>query len=303
MAKLVADVAEPMHTDASLSAEHHPVVVYQGPARQRSGVEDLGQARTRRWWLTKRKVRSLGRAGAFVDDVGFALLFPHKGVVLPTLYEAASDQPLSSIEDYWGPDVDRVWGWKDELPRRGLAWYGRFLRGRPSFLAFPLLVDLYPRAGRPDDFEGAQLSPAAHRVARILLRSGPQSTAALREALGVEGRRAGGAFNRTIGELGRALVVTHFGVEKAGAGWPTPMLELTTRAFEIPRRRNASSARLRAAGRFLDTMLEVRPYELGSAFGWGADGARDALENLVASGHAARSDRGYRSRSFGSGSS
>jgi hypothetical protein len=265
-------------------------------------VEDLAQARAERWWLTKRKVGSLSRAAAFIDDVGFALLFPKKGVVLPTLYEAVSDQPLSGIEDYWSADVDRIWGWKDELPRRGLAWYGRFLRGRPSFLAPPLLVDLYPRTGRPDDFEDAGLSPAAHRIARILLRSGPQSTAALREALDVEGRRASDAFSRTVGELTRALVVTHFGAEKAGAGWPTPILELTARAFEIPRRRNATAARPRAARRFLDTMLEARPPDLVSAFGWGTDGARDALEDLVASGHALRSDRGYRSLSFGSGS-
>jgi hypothetical protein len=261
-------------------------------------VQDLSRARAKRWWLTGRRVGTLARAAAFIDDVGFALLFPNRGVFLPSLYEAASDRPLSGPEGDWGPEADRVWGWKDELPRRGLAWYGRFLRGRPSFLAPPLLADLYPRTGRPDDFEGAQLSPAAHRIARILLRSGPQSTAALREALDVEGRRAGEAFDRTIGELGRSLVVTHFGVEEAGAGWPTPILELTARAFEIPRRRNASSARLRAARRFLDTMLEARPEELGRAFGWGADEARDALERLVARRQACRTDRGYRSLSF-----
>jgi hypothetical protein len=261
-------------------------------------VKDLVKARAKRWWLTRPKVASIERAGAFVEDVGFALLFPNKGVVLPTLYEVASDQPLSGLDGDWGPDADRVWGWKDELPRRGLAWYGRFLRGRPSFLAPSLLVDLYPWSGRPDDFEDAGLSPAAHRVARILLRSGPQSTAALREALDVEGRRASEAFNKTMGELARALVVTHFGLEEEGAGWPTPILELTARAFEIPRRRNVTAPRLRAARRFLDTMLVVRAQELGNAFGWGADGARDALEELVARGEAARPGPGYRSLSF-----
>jgi hypothetical protein len=261
-------------------------------------VEDLALSRAKRWWHTKRKVASIERAAAFIDDVGFALLFPNKGVVLPTLYEVASDQPLSGLDGDWGPDADRVWGWKDELPRRGLVWYGKFLRGRPSFLAPSLLIDLYPRTGRPDDFEDAELSPAAQRVARILLRSGPQSTAALREALDVEGRRASEAFNGTMGELARALVVTHFGLEEEGAGWPTPILELTARAFEIPRRRNMTAARLRAARRFIDTMLVVRANELGNAFGWGADGARAALEELVARGEAARLDPGYRSLSF-----
>lgn len=261
--------------------------------------EELAQARTERWWLTTRSVASLARAGAFIDDVGFALLFPHEGVVLPTLYDAVSDLPLSTIKDYWGPDATRVWTWKDQLPRRGLAWYGRFLRGRPSFLAVRLLADLYPRAGRPDDFEDAVLSTAARRIATILLRSGPQSRAALREALGVAGRRQRDAFSAAVAELSSLLVVTHFGLEEAGAGWPTTILELTSRAFEIPCRPNPGATHLRAARWFVDTMLETRPQELARTFGWDVGRARDMLEDLVASGHAARSEQGFRSPSFG----
>jgi hypothetical protein len=257
-------------------------------------VEDLESARARRWWLDRRKVGTLPRAGQFIDDVGFALLFPNKGVVLPCLYDVASDRPLDTEAADWGPDADRVWRWKDELPRRGLAWYGRFLRGRPSFLAPALLRDLYPRSGGADDFTDAGLTPMAMRVARILLRSGPQSTAALREALDVEGRRAGEAFSKVISELGRALVISHFGIEEQGAGWPTPVLELTARAFPIPRRRNLERGRLRAARRFLDTMLLARPFELGNAFGWGADGARASLEELLRRGEATREGPGYR---------
>lgn len=263
-------------------------------------MEDLERARARRWWLSKRKVASLQRAAAFVDDVGFALLFPNKGVALPCLYDVASDKPLFSPAGDWGPDADRVWGWKDELPRRGLAWYGRFVRGRPSLLAPSLLADLYPRAGRPDDFEDADLSPPAHRIARILLRSGPQSTGALREALDVEGKRANDAFYRTIAELGRALVITHFGVEDEGAGWPVPVLELTPRAFRIPPRRGETAERrLSAADRYLDTMLVAAPHELGNAFGWGAAAARRTLEDLVERGRAEREGSAYRLSSAG----
>ncbi len=161
-------------------------------------MEDLEGARARRWWQTKRKIGSIERAGAFVEDVGFALLYPNKGVVLPTLYEVASDHPLESLGQDWGSDAERVWAWKDQIPSRGLGWYARFLRGRPSFLAPSLLADLYPRSGRPEDFEDAALSPSAYRIARILLRSGPLSTAALREALDVQGRKAGEAFSQPL---------------------------------------------------------------------------------------------------------
>ena len=255
-------------------------------------VEDIAQARAKRWWLTRRKIGSIRRAAAFVEDVGFALLFPKAGIALPSLWEVATEQAFQ--EGDWGPDAERVWGWKDELPLEGLAWYGRFLRGRPSFLSPSLLVDLYPRAGRPDDFEEATLSRDAYRIARILLRSGPQPTSALREALAIEGRKGGEAFTAAVAELERELIVTHLGTEDEGAGWPSAVLELTVRAFRIPKRRNAEGAELRAARRFLDTMIEARPFEHGNAFGWGAKRARSALEKLVDRNEADREGPGYR---------
>ena len=257
-------------------------------------MEDLDLARGRRWWRTGRRVGSLARASAFVDDVGFALLFPKSGLALPTLWETVTDQPISELPQAWGPDAERVWAWKDELPRRGLAWYGRFLHGHPSFLSPALLADLYPRSGRPEDFDEVALSPDARRIARILLRSGPQPTAALREALGVEGRRGGEAFTRATTELGRALVVTHHGTEAEGTGWPSAILELTARAFHIPRRRDPDASGLRAARMFLGTVLLARPYQLGNAFGWGADRARVAFEQLVERGEAERDGPAYR---------
>jgi hypothetical protein len=40
---------------------------------------------------------------------------------------AATDRTISHLGEEWGPDAEREWGWKDELPLRRLAWYGRFL--------------------------------------------------------------------------------------------------------------------------------------------------------------------------------
>ncbi len=120
-------------------------------------VDELELARAKRWWQAGRPVARIDRAGRFIDDVGFAMLFPKAGVELPTLWQATTDRTPSEGEGDWGPDMDRVWRWKDELPRRGLAWYGEFVRGRKSFLSPSLLADLYPRTGRPDDFEEADV--------------------------------------------------------------------------------------------------------------------------------------------------
>ncbi len=257
---------------------------------------DLDAARALRWWQTRTHLGRIDRAARFVDDVGFALLFPSKGIELPSLWEATSDRPLHDAVNEWGgPDIDRVWTWKDELPRRGLAWYGAFVRGRKSFLSPNLLADLYPRSGTPDDLDETPFSPDARRIARILLLDGPQSTAALREALDIEGSRGAERFSRAVGELAKALVVTNFGTQNEGTGWPSAVLELTARVFRIPPTRDLDVCGLRAARVFLDTMIVAQPNHLGNAFHWGAARARAAFERLIEVGEAERDGSAYRS--------
>jgi hypothetical protein len=250
-------------------------------------MDDFRARRARRWWQAGRPIRSIGRAEAFVADVGFALLFPATGVALPSLYEAASEQPMPFSEMAWGPDEQRVWGWKDELPRKRLAWSGRLLRGgRASFLAPDLLADCYPRAGEPDDFHQAPLGEEARRIAETLLASGPLPTAVLRQAVGLEGRRGSARFSAAVVELGRALVCTSFGTEQVGSGWPSVVLELTEP--------HEAGRRLRVARRFLDTMLVASDRELASAFGWPRATAHAALEELVDCGEAVLEAGAYR---------
>jgi hypothetical protein len=259
-------------------------------------MDDVGALRARRRWQAGRPIRSIGRAGAFVADVGFALLFPTPGLALPSLYEAASEQPVPLAEMAWGPDAQRVWDWKDQLPRKGLAWSGRLLRGgRASFLAPDLLADCYPRAGEPDDFGQASLGEEACRIAETLLASGPLPTAVLRQAVGLQGRRGGARFSAAVVELGRALVCTSFGTEQVGSGWPSVVLELTARTFDLGGRDPDEAARRRrVARRFLDTMLVASDRELASAFGWPPVAARAALDELVDGGEAVLEAGAYR---------
>jgi hypothetical protein len=255
---------------------------------------DVQGERDRRWWHTRRPIGTITRAAAFIADVGFALLFPNRSVALPSLWEAASDRPIGESADEWGPEIQRVWGWKDELPLRRLAWYGRFIRGRPSFLSPALLADLYPRSGRPEDFEESPLGPEAGRIATVLLRSGPLPTAVLRRAVNLEGKQGGARFSSALTELGRALVVTHSGTEKENSGWPSAVLELTARAFDIPPQRDLEEGRRKAVARYLETMVYSRPIELALAFGWRPEEARATLSDLSSRGLAVREGTGYR---------
>ncbi len=253
---------------------------------------NLEAARARRWWRAKRRIAARARAAAFIDDVGFALLFPKNGIALPSLWEVVRDERWSP-SDEWGPDLARLWQWKDELPTKGLAWYGRFLRGQPSFLSIDLLRSLYPRAGTPEDFRDGGLSPDARRIVEVILLTGPTSAAALRRVTGLEGKRGGTRFSRAVSELGRALVVTHYGVEDTGSGWPSAVLELTARAFPVASRTEHAERRRRAGRRFLKTMIATTPADVARAFGGAAAQWLATFEELVRRGEAVQKDGLY----------
>jgi hypothetical protein len=219
-------------------------------------MDDLGATRARRWWQMGRPIRSIGRAGAFVDDVGFALLFPTAAAALPWLYEAASQQPLPLSEMVWGPACAAGVGLQGRTAPQGPGLVRSALPRRASFLSPGLLVDCYPRVGARDDFRQAPLGEEARRVAETLLASGPLPAAVLRQAVGLQGRRGGARFSAAVVGLGRALVCTSFSTEQVGAGWPRVVLELTARAFDLDGREADEVARRRRVGRrFLDTML------------------------------------------------
>jgi hypothetical protein len=244
---------------------------------------ELGQARASRWWIRRRRIGSVERAGAFVDDVGFALLFPAPRMVVPSLWEAVADEDAEPFGSGMGPNEQRVWTWKDELPRRGLAWYGAYLGGRGSFLSPELLAMLYPGAGEPDDHEELQLSPPAHEIARALAME-PMTSASLRSLIGDRNK-----YQRAITELQRHLLVTTAGVQESGSGWPAAVITLTCEQFDVGQGANNTQA----ASRYLDTMLAATPVELARAFRWPTAVAREQLDRLVDSGSATYDGRRY----------
>jgi hypothetical protein len=141
--------------------------------------------------------------------------------------------------------------------------------------------------GEPDDFRQAPLGEEARRIAETLLSSGPLPTAVLRQAVGLQGRRGGARFSAAVVQLGRMLVCTSIGTEQIGAGWPSVVLELTARAFDLGGRDPDEAARRLGVGRrFLDTMLEASARELVIVLGWPPAAAHAALGVLVDRGEA-----------------
>lgn len=174
-----------------------------------------------------------------------------------------------------GEDLEALWTWKDTLPVQGRAWLGRYLSGKQTLLSSNLLAELYAFGGEEDDvLSVAGLSEEARRLGSLLLDEGPMTTRALRDTLGVPGRK----FDRVLTELGRHLLITNYGVED-GPGWPSCVIELTTRVFSVPSHGSRAERDARAAARFVDTMVETKPAALSRAFGWSRERAVAALES------------------------
>jgi hypothetical protein len=234
----------------------------------------LAPERIRRWWLDRPPIRTVHEAEAYVEDVQFSQLFGSDGR-FPSLREVSRDDHCPRTPSGWGADLEAMWTWKDELPVRGKAWYGRLLAGKPSLLAPRLLRDLYDHPGAADDFETVvSLSPAALSVARFILVEGPASTLELRRVACAGSAKS---FASAREELGRALLVTHYGTDDRRAGWPSCVLELTARAFGGLGARSRAERDSAAARTFRDTMVTASVRELSRAFGWSAQRASLAL--------------------------
>ena len=226
-------------------------------------------------WLPTPPVATIAQAAAYVDRLGFAVLFPAERVIAPSLWEAVAGADAEPFADGMGPAESQVWAWKDELPAAGLAWYGTFVYKRASLLSPPLLAALYPGEGEPTDHQGCELPAEAHRIAEALL-TGPLSTAALRELVGDRGR-----YDRAMTALHRNLLVTSAGVQERRAGWPATLIDLTCRRFAV----GGGPDHGYATRRFLDTMIEASPALLARIFGWTTAAAHTYLDAATEEKH------------------
>jgi hypothetical protein len=246
----------------------------------------LAQARGEAW-LPDSPVSTMEQAAAFVDSLGAVLLFPTERVEAPSLWEAVAGPDAEPFAEGMGPAESLVWDWKDELPRLGLVWYGKFLFRRGSLLSPRLLAALYPGEGEPSDHQALDLSPDAHEIAETLV-GGPLTSAALRELVGDRSR-----YERAVMELHHSLLVTSSGVLTQRAGWPAAVIDLTCRLFDVGRRLDPEYA----ARRFLETWIVASARDLSRGYGWSLAAARERLDGLVDAGRATRTSDGAYQRS------
>jgi hypothetical protein len=209
--------------------------------------------------------------------------------VLPSLWEAVTGKPV--VDRDFAPDVELVWGWKDELPAKKLVCAGKHLGGRASFVSLELLPVLYAltgRDGRPDDFRDEELAPVERDVAEALLASGPVSSAELPSIAGHERKRVSSAAAR----LQKRLVLTAAGRQEHEQGWPSVVFDIVARRYELARLPDPDEARAALAETILRSAGEVSAADVVAVIGGTRKQAGAALDRLVAEGRARSRDAG-----------
>jgi hypothetical protein len=225
-----------------------------------------------------RRVLTLAEAVKFIDATGYCMLFPVKGVPLPSLYYAVTRRGLHG-KWKWDKYSSMVWRWKDELPRRRRAFYAKYFRGRGTFISLQLLpyfLAMRESAVAPGEsarfYSAGRIRDDARMIWEALEEHGPLATLELRNACKMDTKAGNIRFKRAILELQCMLIVVHFGAEQETNAWASGRYELTRRAFPqqtaAARRISPEDARDKLAAIFCEWHPNSPPIQLARLFGW-----------------------------------
>jgi hypothetical protein len=230
-------------------------------------------------------IRTFAAAARFVDEAGFCMLFPVRNVPLPSLYFAVTQRKLCFEDWVWDEYSDMVWRWKDDLPRRRRAFYGKFLRGRGTLISLgqlPNFIATLQSATGPDEYDdfyaAGHISDDARLVWLRLEQEGPLATLELRHACRMDTKAGNVRFKRAILDLQRLLVAAHCGVEQETGAWPSARFDLVWRAFpeaaQAAQTVSTAGARAALAAKFAAQNADAQPADLARLLRWSRAEAR-----------------------------
>jgi len=240
-------------------------------------ITELRDRRYRR--LPALRLRDERDATVFINDVGVCLLFSAKGIELPTLWAAICGEDRTVPRRHDDYELNLAWEWKDTIPIRGEALYGKFLRGRPVFISLDLAPAFYALSenyGELDDYllayQDGHMSEEAKRVYEALLEEGPMPTSELRRKAGISGREAAGLFDRALTELQMGFRIAKVGIADTNRWKYCYVYDLFLRRYPQLAKAARELSQDQAAGlllkRYLHTVVVADPQRTGRLFGW-----------------------------------
>jgi hypothetical protein len=203
------------------------------------------------------------------------VLLPAGNVPLPSLYYAVSRR----ADVRWDKYAQLIWKWKDELPKKRRAFYGKYFKGRGSFISLKFLPQFLATHGTAIDPREAETFYKTGRVSHdalelwlALAKHGPLPTLELRHACKMESQAGNKRFKKAMLELQGLLIVTHSGAEQETAAWASNRFDLIARGFskQVAEARKISpeEARVAIAVKYKTLYPSAVPAQIARLFGW-----------------------------------
>lgn len=176
-------------------------------------------------YRTRRDLRVETKAEAVehVNDRGFVMFWPIKGIVMPSLWAAvAGDRDVPNTHD----DPGHVtWGWKDSLLGKKRWYYAKVLRKKATIISLALAPYFYALSenfGSPEEdylqqYADGEMTAESKQIYEALLADGPLNAPALRRAVSMTDKKSQYRFNRGLTLLQADFKVMPIGVAEAGA--------------------------------------------------------------------------------------
>jgi Winged helix DNA-binding domain len=252
-------------------------------------------AREQRWHM-RQDIKVYGEGGPlwFINKVGISMPFSRQGLIMPTLWGALSGRShdLSNWHDHI---VGRIWHYKDEAPGRKEVWYGKFIKGKPTFISttlFPAFYALSSNYGELDDYleeyADGTLSEDARRVYEAVLQHGPASTTVLRRELGMQKNDAARRFDRAVNELSAGLKIMQVGIANDNRWKYCFIYDAVPRFLPGPvqaaRLLSSREAARQIVSTYLSNAYAVPRVYFSYLFGWSKLTADRALNDLIEEG-------------------
>lgn len=258
-------------------------------------IEDIEQWRDRvHRRLPHRAVRTKHQAIQFISEVGFCFAFRAEDSELPCLWDAACGQrrPVQPMRNHLDPSGSFIREMKRVLPLEGKAFYGNVFRRRPTIIStefFPHFYALSQRTGSDEDYlneyKNGKLSVTGKMIMEVLSDVSPQSTRALRTAVGNRFRSSQREFDKGMIEL-----QTKFHIVGAARSSSPLMFEWNTvdNAFPrlVRRARNISPSMARRVilQKYFENQLIGSVRTIHHLFGWKKQVIYEVLGHLVKDG-------------------
>jgi len=230
----------------------------------------------------------------FVNQRGFVLIWPLKGITFPSLWTAvAGDRPVADEHD----DPGHVtWGWKDALLGSRVWYYAKALRKRSTMISqqvVPYFYALTENYGSPEEdyltlYEQGRLTQEAKAIYEALLDQGPLDTIALRKAARLSSKESDSRFNKALVDLQVDFKILPVGVTQAGAWHYAFAYDIVTRHYpeiiDQTRFITERQAYRRLTELYFHSVGAAQLRDLLKVFAWSVTEAEQAVDLLVQEG-------------------